>query len=97
VATYTEAMNGPQKCTLLTYDYVPDMQERRTPHREEHLALIAAWKAEGRILLAGAMGDPPRALFVFANEQDAPAFMDADPYAQNDLVKQHHIEPLIVV
>jgi uncharacterized protein YciI len=90
-------MNGPQRCTLLSYDYVPDMQERRVPYREEHLAVIAAWKAEGRILLAGAMGDPPRALFVFADEEDAPAFMDVDPYAQNGLVTQHRSEPLVVV
>ncbi len=90
-------MNGPQKCTLLTYNYVDDMAERRTPYREEHLLLISAWKADGRILLAGAMGDPPRALFVFAHEGDASAFMTADPYAQNGLVTQHKTEPLVVV
>jgi len=44
-----------------------------------------------------AVGDPPRALFVFANEQDAPTFTEADPYAQNGLVTQHRTEPLIVV
>jgi len=90
-------MGPAQRCTLLTYDYVPDMQERRAPFREEHLALIGEWKDEGRILLAGAMGDPPRALLVFAGEEDAPAFMATDPYAQNGLVTQHRTEPLVVV
>lgn len=29
---------------VLIYSYVPDMLERRAPHREEHLAKIAAAK-----------------------------------------------------
>jgi uncharacterized protein len=90
-------MGEPRECTLLTYDYVQDMRERRRPHREKHLSLIADWKAAGRILLAGATIDPPRGLLVFAREQDASVFLDTDPYAQNGLVTQCRIEPLVVV
>jgi uncharacterized protein YciI len=34
---------------------------------------------------------------VVVEEDDARAFMDADPYARNGLVTQHQTEPLIVV
>jgi len=86
-----------ERCTLLTYDYVPDMQERREPYREQHLALISSWKDKGRLLLVGALADPPRALFVFASEVESTAFMTADPYAQHGLVTDHRTEPIVVV
>ena len=44
---------------LLLYVYVEDILERRAPHRDEHLALIRAWKDDGRLLMAGPLGDPP--------------------------------------
>lgn len=46
---------------ILFYDYVPDIVERRAPHREAHLAAIGAWVADGRVVMGGAIGDPPRA------------------------------------
>ena len=87
----------PQEHMLLTYTYVPDMQERRRPYREGHLALIRAWKDDGRILLAGAMGNPARALFVLRGPEDAHEFVKTDPYARNGLVTQWNAEPLVVV
>ncbi len=44
---------------LLLYDYVEDMLERRGPHREAHLDRIRAERDGGRIVMAGALGDPP--------------------------------------
>jgi hypothetical protein len=91
-------MAGPVLHTLLRYDYVADVLERRAPHREGHLALIRAWKQEGRIVLAGAVGDPPHgALFVLRDAEDAQALVDADPYARNGLVTQWRVEPIGVV
>ncbi|HEY3188687.1 MAG TPA: YciI family protein [Solirubrobacteraceae bacterium] len=88
----------PQRYVLLHYDYVPDMVERRGPHREAHLALIGAWKEDGRIVLAGAVGDPPHgALIVVRDAADAQAFVDADPYARNGLVTDWRAEPWTVV
>ena len=58
---------GPH--VILLYDYVPDILERRAPHREAHLARIAEWISSGRMLLAGPTGDPPTgALFVLPGE-----------------------------
>jgi uncharacterized protein YciI len=84
----------------LTYEYVDGMLERRAPHREAHLAHIARWGAEGRLRVAGALGDPPSgAIFVF--EVDDPAeverFVEEDPYVEAELVTASRIEPLALV
>jgi uncharacterized protein len=81
---------------LLAYDYVEDILERRDPIRPDHLAHIRAWKDDGRLAMAGAVGDPPTGgLFVF--EVDDPAaveeFADADPYVQAGLVTARRIQP----
>ena len=75
--------------TALIYDYVEGMLERRAPHRESHLAHVGRWSADGRLRMAGALGDAPEgALFVF--EVDDPAaveeFVAADPYVEAGLV-----------
>ena len=85
---------------LLFYDYVPDMLERRTPHREAHLAHAGSWKDDGRILMAGALGDPPHgAAFVFRVEDpsEIERFVDADPYVEAELVTGWRVEPWKVV
>ncbi len=85
---------------LLFYDYVDDIVELRKPHREEHLALVRRWKADGRLAMAGAMGDPPHgALFVFDVEDPAVVeeFAAADPYRAAGLVAAQRIETWNVV
>ena len=83
---------------LLFYDYVDDILDRRAPHREAHLALIAEWHAAGRLLMAGAVGAPPTgALFVFPDETAAEAFTTQDPYVAAGLVTGHRVEPWTIV
>ena len=82
------------------YDYVEDILERRAPHREAHLALVARWKEDGRLVLAGALGDPPHgALFVFPGEDASVAeqFASEDPYVAAGLVTSRRVERLNVV
>jgi uncharacterized protein YciI len=89
---------GPH--TTLVYDYVPDVLERRAPHREAHLAWIAEWIDGGAMLMAGATGDPPTgALFVFGDVDAAEVtrFADGDPYRAAGLVTAHRIAPWTVV
>lgn len=90
-----------EKLHLLHYDYVPDILERRTPHREAHLAHIAAWKESGKLRLAGAAGDPPRGgLFVFEASTslgDIETFASDDPYVHAGLVTGRRVEPWNVV
>ena len=88
----------PETLHLLQYEYVADMAGKRTPHREAHLALIGSFHDEGRIVIAGALGDPPHAgLFACRTAEDAEAFRDADPYGDAGLVVSSSIEPWTVV
>ncbi len=85
---------------VLFYDYVPDIVERRGPHREAHLARIAEWVADGRIVMAGALGDPATgAAIVFADLPVAviEGFADGDPYVADSLVTERRIVPWNVV
>ena len=89
---------GPH--VVLFYDYVADVLERRAPHREAHLARIAEGVADGRIVMAGALGDPPTgAAIVFAEVPVATieAFADGDPYVEAGLVTECRIVPWTVV
>lgn len=88
------------RLTLLRYDYVEGIVDKRAPHRDGHLALIERWRADGRLVLAGAVGDPPHGALI-AFDLDDPGeldeFMSGDPYVQNGLVSSHRVEPLNVV
>jgi uncharacterized protein YciI len=84
----------------LFYDYVENIVERRAPHRPAHLELVEQWRADGRFVMGGAIGEPPHgALIVF--EVDGPEaveeFVAADPYTKAGLVTAHRIEPWRVV
>lgn len=48
---------GP-KYWLLNYTYVPDILEKRGPYREAHLAGAKQHLDAGRLVAAGAVGDP---------------------------------------
>ena len=84
---------------VLFYDYVPDVVERRAPHREAHLALLRDLVAEGLVPQAGALGDPPPgAAIVFATDDPAAVerFAAADPYVAAGLVTGRRIVPWTV-
>lgn len=88
----------PQTLQLLQYEYVSDMAEKRAPYRAAHLSLIETFHAEGRLVIAGALGDPPHSgLLAFHSVQDASAFAEEDPYGAAGLVVKHVIEPWTVV
>jgi uncharacterized protein len=90
----------PERLYALIYEYVEDMATRREPHRAGHLELISRWHDEGRLEIAGALGDPPHGGF-FGFRVDAPgdveAFVGEDPYVAAGLVTEHRIEPWTVV
>jgi uncharacterized protein YciI len=82
---------------ILFYEYVPDIAERRAPHRQAHLALLRDLNAKGDCLLAGATGDPARgAAIVFRTPEAAERFAKEDPYVKAGLVAAHRIEPMSV-
>lgn len=88
----------PELLHLLIYEYVEDMATRRAPHREAHLALIRRYADEGRLVRAGAVGDPVSGgLLVFRDAADAAAFAAEDPYGAAGLVTSWRVEPWTVV
>jgi uncharacterized protein YciI len=83
---------------VLVYDYVPDVLERRPPHREAHLTRVRAAHDAGDLVMAGALGDPPHgAAIVFRSAEAAGRFVDGDPYLSAGLVTAHRVEPWSVV
>jgi uncharacterized protein YciI len=93
-------MTDPVLHHALFYDYVENAVERRAPYREDHLAWARTWKDDGRIVMAGALGDPPHGgLFVFRVEDPAQTeeFVAGDPYVSGGIVTGHRVEPWNVV
>lgn len=85
---------------ILFYDYVENMSERRAPHREGHLARISEWGDAGKIVLAGAVGDPPHGAAIVFDVDDpgeVERFAAEDPYVLADLVTSRRIEPIGLV
>ena len=89
----------PVALQCLTYEYVPDIVERRTPHRDAHLARVRDWTERGELVIAGAVGDPPHgAIFGFnAGPARVEEFVAGDPYVRAGLVVAHTTEPWTVV
>ncbi len=94
-------MSDPPAGPLLAlfYDYPGDVLERRAPHRESHLSLAREWKESGRLLMGGALGDPPHgALLVFrADLNEVEEFVAQDPYVARGIATGWRIEPWNVV
>lgn len=91
----------PNPVAILSYDYVENMAERRTPYRDAHLDQVRRFSEDGGLAIAGATGDPPDgALFVFEGDDpaaEAAAFRAEDPYAEAGLVVSSRIDPWTVV
>ena len=93
-------MADPVVHHCLFYDYVEDVMEKRAPYRDGHLAHARAWKDDGRIVMAGALGKPPTAaLFVFLVDDPSQIdeFVDGDPYVAGGIVIGHRVVPWTVV
>ena len=83
---------------LLTYDYIPDVLEKRGPFRAEHLQLAQDLVTSGHCLHGGPKGPleegapPTGALFVFTDLASAKDFVEKDPYVSGGIVTAHKIE-----
>jgi uncharacterized protein YciI len=89
-------MAAPDEHLLLQYEYVDDMLARRGPYREAHLERITAERAAGRVVMAGALGQPPRGgaiLFRGVEPAHAEAFAKGDPYVEAGLVTSWRLDP----
>ena len=79
---------------LLFYDAVDNYEERRTPHREAHIAYARASIARDELILGGALSGPADgAVLLFRADSPAAAenFAKSDPYVLNGLIKQWRV------
>ncbi|HKS99247.1 MAG TPA: YciI family protein [Rugosimonospora sp.] len=85
---------------VVLYHYVPDMAERRTPHREAHIAWLREHAAAGRLLLAGALQEPVDTGLLVFRMPDALSLRRLlldDPYAAADLILGVTVRPVGLV
>ena len=90
----------PETHFLLMYEYVEDILERRAPYRDAHLANLQRLKDEGRVLMAGALGDPVTgAAIVFApcTAAEVGEYVLRDPYYEAGLITDWRAVPWNVV
>ena len=99
--TTSTALGAAQQQYLLTYEYVPDVLEKRGPYRADHLQLAADAVRDGKCAYGGPKapvtpgdGTPPPngALFVFNTLRAAQEFVQKDPYVSGGIVTAHTIE-----
>jgi len=89
-----------QRTFLTIYGYVPEMSERRTPHRSAHLAHVKDAEASGRLTFAAATMDPVDAAFLVVaapSEADVHAWVASDPYMKAGLIRTVAIREITVV
>ena len=85
---------------LLLYDVVENYAEARKTYRPAHLAMAQSEHESGRLLLAGAFGEPPHgAAFIFRTDDRGHVedFARRDPYVINGVVTNWRVEPWNVV
>eukprot|EP00977_Amphora_coffeiformis_P014883 scaffold4242_cov175-Amphora_coffeaeformis.AAC.7 len=97
--TTTTTALGASTQYLLTYDYIPDVLEKRGPFRAEHLQLAADAVQAGQCTYGGPKAPlepegaaPNGALFIFKDLQAAQEFVQKDPYVSGGIVTAHTIE-----
>lgn len=80
---------------LLLYEYVPDMAERREPHRAPHRAKIAGEREAGRVVGAGPFDPPTGGLIIFrgVDREHVEAFVASDPYNEAGLIASYRVQP----
>lgn len=85
---------------ILFYKTVGNYIERRAPFRDEHLSLVNSFLDSDRLVMAGALDDPPdAAVLVFRGDTPGAAeeFVRNDPYVKNGLITEWSVRPWNVV
>jgi uncharacterized protein len=88
-------MSDSHQHHLLLYEYVADMAERRGGHRGPHLQRIRSEQEAGRVIMAGALGDPPSGgaiVFRDTAPEAIEAFVAEDPYLRAGLITSWRVQ-----
>lgn len=84
----------------IEYGYVPQMEERRTPHRADHVAFLKAAAEAGWLILVGALTDPVDGGWLVVRAEDEAGALDRvheDPYRQAGLIRSTKVRPISLV
>jgi len=81
---------------ILSYDYVPDDPEKRTPDRAAHLAHAESMQEAGPLFMAGAF-DPPSDGPLFVLQADCASEIEPNPYVTNGVATGWRVKPWKVV
>ncbi len=87
------------KTFMLTFDYVPEMPERRQPYRADHLARLEKARDSGMLVMAGAVTDPVDGALLLVRADspgDVLAWAADDPYASAGLIRGVTVRELAV-
>lgn len=77
---------------ILFYDYVPDVAEKRVPHRAGHITLLKDSFDAGEMVIGGAFAEPlDGAALVFRSQEAAERFAGVDPYVQHGVVTKWQV------
>src|SRR5262249_13139312 len=82
---------------MVMYRYVPEMERRRTPHRQDHLGWLREAAEAGQLILAGATLDPVDTRILIVRAEDAYAvrrLLLDDPYVKAKLVVGITVRPV---
>ncbi|GLI02505.1 hypothetical protein Pa4123_77830 [Phytohabitans aurantiacus] len=82
---------------LVIYQYVPDMEQRRTESRPAHIAWLKERAEAGRLILAGATLDPVDSAVLIVRGEDILAvrrMLLDDPYAAANLIVGVTVRPM---
>jgi uncharacterized protein YciI len=93
-------MSDSHQHHLVLYDYVADVAQRRAPHRDRHLERIRSEQEAGRLIMAGALGDPPSGgAFVFrdTSPEAIETFVRDDPYMHAGLITGWRVQAWTLV
>ena len=81
---------------LVIYTYVADMEQRRVPYREDHLAWLRGLAERGTLLVAGATREPPDTgvlVFRATDVHEVRRVLLDDPYAAGNLITGVVVRP----
>ncbi|WP_298348995.1 YciI-like protein [uncultured Dokdonia sp.] len=88
------------KYYILTYTFIENYLEKRTPYRKDHFEVAKAAVAAGSLLLGGATEDPGETgvlIFQVKDKSQVETFAAQDPYVKNGIVSSWEIKEWNVV
>jgi uncharacterized protein YciI len=87
------------KYYMLYYKLVPDILEKRTPYKDEHMRILEELSMKGLVFVGAEMKEGYPAVFMFEGKNDKilHEWLKRDPYINNGLVIEHHFNQILLV